>query len=188
MTETSTILGPQALPKRALFLDRDGILNQVVRRGSLIGSPRIPQEWMFVEEAVSLVKQARERNFLILVVTNQPDIERNKMSRETLDGFHESLRKHLELDAIYCCTAGADSDPRRKPNPGMLLEAAQEFDLDLSRCFFLGDSWKDITAGKRCGVRTVLLRTDYNGAVLDADFCVDRLEDVLAILESETLE
>jgi D-glycero-D-manno-heptose 1,7-bisphosphate phosphatase len=179
---------PPVLIKRALFLDRDGILNQVVRRGSVISSPRTPQEWVPVEEAANLVQQARQKNYLVLVVTNQPDIERQKMTQETLDGFHQDLRERLPLDAIFCCTASEDSDPRRKPNPGMLLEAAKEFQLDLNRCYFVGDSWKDVAAGKACGVHTVLLRTDYNQAVRDADFYVDHLDNVLEILESETIE
>lgn len=170
------------MSNRALFLDRDGILNEVVRRGEVVSSPRDLDEWHFLEESVQLVETARRLGFLTVVVTNQPDVERGHMSRETLDQLHRLLLTRLPLDHIEVCPSGDNADRRRKPNPGMLLDAAAALDIDLARSFFLGDSHKDVLAGRAAGVATILLRTDYNQAV-EADHVVANLGQAAALLE-----
>ena len=171
------------MSKRALFLDRDGILNEVVRRGTVISSPRVVEEWRFVEDSVALVESARQRGFATVVVTNQPDVGRGKMSLETLERLHQMLRSRLTLDAIEVCCSGDDADRRRKPNAGMLLDAAAALGLDLQRSFLVGDSHKDIQAGRLARVTTILLRTDYNQQVTEADHIVENLRQAAALLQ-----
>ena len=148
--------------KRAVFLDRDGILNRVVMRGSVVGSPRTLEELTFVPEAAELVRGLNGLGFRTLVVTNQPDVGRGLMGADTLEEMHRRLRAHCPVEGIAVCCSGDDSDPRRKPNPGMLFELAGEHEIDLRASYFLGDGVKDLRAARRAGVTALLLETDYN--------------------------
>jgi D-glycero-D-manno-heptose 1,7-bisphosphate phosphatase len=147
---------------KAFFLDRDGILNEVVMRGSVVGSPRSLDELRPVADAVALVEGLKALGYLTFVVTNQPDVGRGLMSAEVLESMHRRLRGIFKLDGIASCCSGDDGDSRRKPNPGMLLELADEHKLDLSLSFFLGDGVKDVRAARRAGVTAMLLKRDNN--------------------------
>ena len=150
---------------KALFLDRDGILNKVVVRDGQIGSPRSLSEFQIILKAKDLLNAAKARNYLVVVVTNQPDVGRGNMSLAELEAMHGVLRESFSIDDIAVCTSGDDSDFRRKPNPGMILELAEKFDVVLTDSFLLGDSQKDISAGKRAGVKTILLQNSYNQSI-----------------------
>lgn len=150
---------------RAIFLDRDGILNHVVMRGSTVASPRTLEEFAIQDQAAGLVNAVKTKGFLAIVVTNQPDIGRGLMDAAILKQMHETLLAAMPLDAIYVAESGSDADPRRKPNPGMLLEAADKWKVDLAHSWLIGDSIKDIEAGARAGVGTILLETAYNTTI-----------------------
>jgi D-glycero-D-manno-heptose 1,7-bisphosphate phosphatase len=167
---------------RPFFLDRDGILNRVVLRGSVVSSPRSLAEFQLLPEARPLAQGLAARGFSLWVVTNQPDVSRGLLARSELDHMHALLMQQLPLQGIRVCTAGDDRDPRRKPNPGMLLELAQEHSLDLTAAYFLGDSWKDVLAGQRAGVQTIWLQTEYNRQhSAPADWVVTTLAQVLSL-------
>lgn len=148
--------------RRALFLDRDGILNEVVMRGSVVGSPRLASELVLVADALKLIEEAHLQGLLVLGCSNQPDLERGLMSTADFEEIQGLLRRAFPLDDMAVCSGGDNADPRRKPNPGMLLELAEKHRLDLSQCLFLGDSSKDVEAGQRAGVITLFLETAYN--------------------------
>ena len=147
--------------KQALFLDRDGILNEVVIRGDDISSPRTVGEFRLIREGAWLVEQAKELGFLCVVITNQPDISNGLMSPEALEWINQRLLD-LGVEAIECCESADDSDRRRKPNPGMLFDAAYKLEIDLKRSYFVGDHLRDVQAGKAAGVKTIFLETEYN--------------------------
>jgi D-glycero-D-manno-heptose 1,7-bisphosphate phosphatase len=169
--------------KKALFLDRDGILNKVVIRNGTVSSPWFLSEFEIMNEAIRVVEAAKALGYMTIVVTNQPDIERKKMNISELEKIHELLNRIFPLDAILVCTSCDNSDFRRKPNPGMLFEAAKRFKINLEDSFFLGDSEKDIIAGKRAGVKTILLQTDYNTNIHGiADYNINTLSEVINIL------
>lgn len=148
--------------KKAVFLDRDGILNKIIMREETVGSPRVLAELEIIPEAHTIVEVAKQLDYLTIVATNQPDVERGKMASEDLTRIHETLMEVFDLDGIETCTASDNGDPRRKPNPGMLLEASRKYGIELKGSFFVGDAERDVLAGKRAGVRTILLQTDYN--------------------------
>jgi len=146
----------------AIFLDRDGVLNRaVVREGkpyppsSLAGLELLPG----VLDAVTSLKKA---GYLLVVVTNQPDVARGTTSKEVVDEINDSLKSQLNLDAIYTCFHdGADNCDCRKPKPGLLLIAANDFQIDLSKSYMIGDRWRDIDAGTRAGCRTFFVDYGY---------------------------
>lgn len=173
--------------RRAVFLDRDGVLNRVVRRGDVIGSPRTVEEFILIPEAAALCAALHADGWLLAVVTNQPDVSRGLLDPAVLDAMHARLRAALPLDAIDVCPSGDDADPRRKPNPGMLRDAAARIHIDLGASWILGDSVKDMRAGRAAGVRTLLLATEYNhGARAFADQVADSHARAVEIIRNDT--
>lgn len=174
--------------KQAVFFDRDGVLNEVVMRGEVVGSPRNIGEFRIKEGARELFQSAREAEFLCIVVTNQPDIERGLLAQSELDAMHRILANQISPDGIEVCAAGSADDRRKKPNPGMLLDAAVRWGIDLQRSWIVGDSDKDISAGRGAGVRTILLATDYNRPVWKtADFDFSSLSQIAKFILSHSI-
>jgi D-glycero-D-manno-heptose 1,7-bisphosphate phosphatase len=151
---------------RAVFLDRDGVLNRTeVRDGrpypprTLAGLEILPG----VAEACALLRQY---GFLLIVVTNQPDVGRGQQSQRLVEAMHEVLLERLPLHRIEVCyAAGFTVCKDRKPAPGMLLRAAAEFGIDLNRSFMIGDRWRDIDCGHAAGCTTVLIDYGYQEAL-----------------------
>jgi D-glycero-D-manno-heptose 1,7-bisphosphate phosphatase len=148
--------------QRAIFLDRDGVLNRAVVRD---GKPYPPDSAADLEilpgvpEALTRLKQA---GFLLLVVTNQPDVGRGTQSREAVETIHSRLRTELPLDDIFVCYhSDADGCSCRKPAPGLLEQAARQYALNLSACYLVGDRWRDVDAAHRAGCEAILLDYQY---------------------------
>jgi D-glycero-D-manno-heptose 1,7-bisphosphate phosphatase len=150
---------------RALFLDRDGILNKAIKRDGRVSSPWSLREFEIIHEASGLVNAAKKKNYLVIVVTNQPDVARGNMTMTDLEAMNLLIRGSFSIDDLGMCTSGDDSDFRRKPNPGMILEMAQKWGVALGESFFLGDGEKDIIAGRRAGVKTILLQNSDNQSI-----------------------
>lgn len=148
--------------KPCIFLDRDGILNEVVIRDGIVSSPHTLAEFALSKNHLKLLKAIRAAQYLCIIVTNQPDIGRNKMKLEELKKMHQLLMDTQLIHSIYCESSGATTNTRRKPNPTMLIEAQKDWNIDMSKSYFIGDSCKDIAAGQRAGVKTILLKTTYN--------------------------
>ena len=173
--------------ERAVFLDRDGVLNDVLMQGGRPRSPRSLKEFRIVPSALPALAKLQEAGYLLIVVTNQPEVVRGLQSRETVERMHAVLADALPVDEIRTCFHDNQHDCGcRKPKPGMLLNAAAAWGLRLSDCFIIGDRGKDIEAGRNAGCRTVLLTRDYNAdSPGDPDFAVSTLEQAVeAILQA----
>jgi D-glycero-D-manno-heptose 1,7-bisphosphate phosphatase len=104
----------------------------------------------------------RKAGFLNIVVTNQPDIATGKQKAEVIEVMHQRLRNELALDEIKVCRhSDTDLCDCRKPKPGMLLQAAREFDIDLKRSFMVGDRWRDVAAGQAAGCMSFFIDYGY---------------------------
>ena len=178
--------GPLSKARPALFLDRDGILLEVVMRGPTVSSARSWAEFRLVAGARQMAEQARQLGWVTILATNQPDVARGLLSASLLAEFHERLAREVPLDGIeVCCEDGEHR--RRKPNPGMLLDAAAHANLDLHRSFFLGDRRNDVLAALAAGVQPILLSTAYNEqeAAEFPDLCkIADLQELPALLRS----
>ncbi len=154
--------------KRAVFLDRDGTL--VENRGYICDFSQVG----FFPFAAGAVRTLNRAGFRVIVVSNQSAVARGICSEEQVIVLHRRLKEHFlelgaEISAFYHCpylpegtvAAYRRQSPLRKPEPGMLLQAARDFLLDLDRSFMIGDRDDDIEAGRRAGCRTVLVRTGY---------------------------
>ncbi|MFI5266651.1 MAG: D-glycero-alpha-D-manno-heptose-1,7-bisphosphate 7-phosphatase [Chloroflexota bacterium] len=148
---------------RAVFLDRDGVLNQVVFRNGLQGSPRTLNELVIAPEARAALARLKEAGFLLICVTNQPEVPRGLLSRQALEDINSAVRTALPLDdLLVCCHQDNDGCECRKPKPGLLFQSAREHGIDLSSSFMVGDRWRDVEAGATAGCRTLLLENDYD--------------------------
>lgn len=147
---------------RAIFLDRDGVINAVVLRDSRPYPPPLLEEFQFLPGVVDATGALGEAGFLIIVVTNQPDVRTGVQRREVVELMHERLRNELPIQDIKVCYhIDQDDCLCRKPKPGMLLDAAEEWDLDLGGSFMVGDRWRDIEAGRSAGCQTIFVDYGY---------------------------
>lgn len=148
------------MSNRALFLDRDGVLNKSFVRDGKTYAPRTLAEFQLLPGVEDAVRRAKDAGFLAIVVTNQPDVPSGITPRETVDAMHAELRRRIPLDDLKICFhLDADQCACRKPKPGMLLEAATEHDIDLKTSYMVGDRWRDILAGQAAGCFAIFV--DY---------------------------
>jgi D-glycero-D-manno-heptose 1,7-bisphosphate phosphatase len=148
--------------RRAVFLDRDGVLNRAIVRDGLPYPPTTPELFEILPGTAKAVSQLRDAGFLLVVATNQPDVARGTQRREVVEAMNARLAAAMPLDEFRVCYEDGDDCPRRKPNPGLLLEAAQAHSIDLPASFMVGDRWRDVEAGRRAGCRTVFIDLGYN--------------------------
>jgi D-glycero-D-manno-heptose 1,7-bisphosphate phosphatase len=144
--------------KRAVFLDRDGVLNANIERDGRPVAPTTLAEFRILPGAAEAVFRLKQAGFTLVVVTNQPDVATGRTPRGVVDAMNAQLRAAMPIDDIKVCFhADEDRCTCRKPLPGMILEAARERGIDLPGSFMVGDRWRDIEAGRNAGCKTILL-------------------------------
>ena len=170
-----------------VLLDRDGVINEVVIREGKVSSPRKFSEFLFVKEIFNFVNKMNEASINLAIISNQPDIARGLLSADELELMNDLIRKELGIRNIFVCPH-EDSDicSCRKPKFGLIKLAKEKMGFDKKRVIFVGDGWKDMEAGRRFGVQTVLLRTDYNASV-QGDIMVKNLNDLVDIIIAKEL-
>lgn len=170
------------IQNRALFLDRDGVINHLVPRDGGYYSPRSVREFILKEDAIEAIIKAKHLGFFCVVISNQPDISRGKLSREELAKMTELLKSKIDLDAVIYCTHDDENDIGcRKPKPGMLFQVCDKWNIDLTESFMVGDSWKDVEAAKRAGVTHLLIDADYNRN-LNVEYRVENLLSAVKLI------
>jgi len=144
--------------RRAVFLDRDGVINRSLIRDGKPYAPLTLADVEIVPGVPDALQQLRDAGFLLIVVTNQPDVIRRQGSRRQIDAIHAHMRQTLPIDDIRVCY---HDDPAgcacRKPSPGMLYAAAIEHEIQFAGSYLVGDRWRDIAAGQRAGCTTILV-------------------------------
>ena len=149
---------------RTIFLDRDGVIN---RNPPNKGYVRRWSEFFFLPNALNAIRDLTENGYRIVVITNQAGIGKGLFSEDSLKDIHSRMIAEIrdaggKIDAVYYCPhhpeAGCEC---RKPEPGMLIRAADEHHIELSRAYLIGDSTTDIEAGQRAGTRTLLVLTGH---------------------------
>ena len=176
--------------RRAVFFDKDGVINKMVDRGSgfmLAGkevrltAPWTLDELVIFEPARRLVTAVKEQGYLAIVITNQPDVSYGVMKPENLELILQSVRS-LGFDDLFACFHGRDDNCRcRKPWPGMLLQAAAKWGIALERSFMLGDMDTDAGAARAAGCRSVIIHRHYNHDVR-CDVRITSYEELLTLL------
>lgn len=170
---------------KALFLDRDGVVCESIPHGEYITKP---EECVVAEGIGGLMREARSRGYLVVVVTNQPQIAYGFATEEDVAAVHAKINEGLPdlIDSVYYCPhQSSDNCECRKPKTGMILAAAEEFGIDLGASLMVGDTDKDVNAGKAAGCRTVFLKNKHHAhdlAKCDPDHVVDDPRDIIPLL------
>ena len=164
--------------KRAVFLDRDGVINRALVREGFPYAPKHFSEFEILPGVAEACTKLKAAGFLLIVATNQPDVGRGDVKQEVVEEIHAFMRRQLPIDRVEVCYhpgKGFECDCR-KPKPGMLLAAARALGVDLEQSWMVGDRWRDIDCGHAAGCRTVLIDYHYDEALRQApDFRVGSL-------------
>lgn len=177
-------MGIVEVTRSAVFLDRDGVLNDVIVRD---GTPRPPsnrEEFRWLDGAQEACAALSASGFPLVVITNQPDIARGVLSAANVDAVNAIIREGVPvLDVLTCPHDGPDGCPCRKPKPGLLLKAARDWDLDLAKSYMVGDRWSDVEAGRTAGCATFLIEKPYSrGELCRPDWVVADLKIAASII------
>jgi len=156
------IHGGDALMNKAVFLDRDGVLNLALVRDGKPYSPANLDELQLAPGAAEALRELKALGFKLLVVTNQPEVARGNITREAVEEIHRKIAAELPVDEIFVCYhKDGDGCDCRKPKPGMLLAGARKYDVNLAESFMVGDRWRDVEAGQSAGCHTVFIDGGY---------------------------
>jgi D-glycero-D-manno-heptose 1,7-bisphosphate phosphatase len=148
--------------RRAVFLDRDGVVSRAVLRHGKPYSPATLSDLRLLPGVREACTKLRESGFALILITNQPDISRGLVSAQQVSEMNARLQRFLRLDGVGVCPH--DDSARcscRKPEPGLLFEAARVWNIDLESSFIVGDRWRDIEAGHRAGCRPIFVDYGY---------------------------
>jgi D-glycero-D-manno-heptose 1,7-bisphosphate phosphatase len=148
--------------KRAVFLDRDGVINKAFIVNGVPTPARSLDQLQILPKVDEALNMLRKKGFEIVVVTNQPDVSRGALSKEMVESLHQRLELQLGIQHFYTCFHGDfDNCLCRKPRPGLLNLAAADLDIDLKKSFMIGDRWRDVSAGQLAGCRCFFLNYNY---------------------------
>jgi D-glycero-D-manno-heptose 1,7-bisphosphate phosphatase len=150
--------------KAAIFIERDGVLNRARVVHGQQTPPLVAAEFIPVLEAVQPLAELKTAGFLLFVTTNQPGLSRGYLCRSELEQMHRLLHRCFPVDEVLICPHDElDKCPCRKPQPGLLTEAAFRWHVDLDHSFVLSDKWQDAEAARQLGCTSVLLQSPWNG-------------------------
>jgi D-glycero-D-manno-heptose 1,7-bisphosphate phosphatase len=168
------------IKNKAVFLDRDGVLN---RAKVILNKPYPPSTMEEMEilpgvhESIQLLKHA---GFILIVITNQPDVARGTADINLVNTMNNYILTELDVDEIKCCFHDdSENCLCRKPKPGMIFEAVNKWDIDLSLSYLIGDRWRDIETAKNTDVTTILIDNQYDEKKVSADFECSNFEEAV---------
>lgn len=149
--------------RRAVFLDRDGVINEPLVRNGLPFPPETSSAFRVIGGVADACRMLKGAGFLLVVATNQPDVGRGAVPQSEVEAMHSAMTAALPIDRVEVCYDPADSpeSSRRKPKPGMLLDAARELGIDLTRSYMVGDRWRDVDCGRAAGCSTIFIDYGY---------------------------
>ena len=173
--------------KRAVFLDRDGVINRAIVRDGVPYPPANIDELEILPGVSEALIKLRIAGYLLIVITNQPDVARGLARKADIEEMNSQLLSRLPLDEIKTCYHDSHNGCLcRKPLPGALFEAAKEHDIDLSKSFMVGDRWRDIEAGKSAGCKTFFVNYRYTEQQPEMpDFMVSSLLEAQRMITGE---
>ena len=170
--------------RRAVFLDRDGVLNRALVRNGKPYPPTSLNEFIILPDVAEACRKLKKSGYMLVVATNQPDVGRGALSQSVVEEMHTFLLKQAPIDRIEVCYhpgRGQSNCDCRKPLPGMLLNASRELGLDLSRSWMVGDRFGDIMCGRAASCRTILIGGGYNEETqVTPDFRASSLAEAVA--------
>ncbi len=168
---------------RAVFFDRDGVLNKLVSRDGGFFSPRTVDDFQLIPKAEDVINKIKFEGYLCIVVSNQPDVARGYLDRSELDKMTQILFKSLDLhDIFYCLHDDIDECNCRKPAPGLLFQAEEKWNIDFACSLMVGDTVKDLEVAQGVDMKFYLLDRTYNQS-LQVKNRVTSLRDIIGFLD-----
>ncbi|HXH76251.1 MAG TPA: HAD family hydrolase [Bacteriovoracaceae bacterium] len=163
--------------KKAVFLDRDGVLNQTIFRMGKARAPYSLEELKLFDGVIDAIKELKAAGYFLVIVTNQPDVARGWVGKLIVESVNKTIMEELKIDSLQVCYhTEKDNCLCRKPRPGMLLAARDEWGIDMTQSFMVGDRFSDIEAGSSAGCRTILVGEGDNvPALVTPDFFASSL-------------
>src|SRR5215207_9175497 len=173
--------------KKAVFIERDGVLNEVQPGPKNQIAPLTLEEFKVRKDAEPSLAKLKKAGFVLIVTSNQPGLSRGYQSRRELDRMHDMVRREFPIDDIMVCPHDeADHCPCRKPRPGLLIEAAFKWHLNLDQSYVISDKWQDAEAARTAGCTSLLIHSPWVGKV-HRDFVLPDLGAVVdKILQLQT--
>jgi D-glycero-D-manno-heptose 1,7-bisphosphate phosphatase len=166
-----------------IFFDRDGVINYVVHREKYETAPWTFEEFKLNPQFIELYHSLKGQDYNMFVVSNQPDVTRGDMKQEDLDKITKVITDMFDFKEIVYCYDSEDTSFNKKPNPGMMLGLIERHNLNKDETIMVGDTWKDIEASHKAGIKTIYIKNNYNklNSYLP-DFEVDTLHEVEEII------
>lgn len=171
--------------KKAIFFDRDGTLIETFfsKKKKIPLAIRNIKDFKIIKGSKKVIEKLSKK-YLIIVITNQPDVSRGKNTKKNVIKINSKLMDCLKIDNIYTSYSSDDKNYMRKPNPGMIKFAKKKYDLNLKKSFVVGDTHKDIMAGKKANCKTILFKKTYNkNQILKPDYIIKNLKDLINIIK-----
>jgi D-glycero-D-manno-heptose 1,7-bisphosphate phosphatase len=166
------------IKNKAIFLDRDGVLNKAIIKNRKPYPPSNIEELEILPGVLEGIELLKHSGFKLIVITNQPDVARGVLKKETVDKINDTILELLKVDEIICCFHDDnDNCDCRKPKPGMILRAVKKWNIDLSLSYLIGDRWRDIQTAKNIGLNSILIKYNYDEKKINADFECNNLEE-----------
>jgi D-glycero-D-manno-heptose 1,7-bisphosphate phosphatase len=181
-------MGKHGVARRAVFLDRDGVLNRAEVRNGVPYPPSSVDSFQLYDDVVDGCTRLKAANFLLIAITNQPDVGRGVQTREAVEAIHSKMQSLLpSLDRIAVCYHGGEHYGQpcdcRKPRPGLILRAAAQLKIDLKQSYVIGDRWRDIDCARAAGCRAILIERGYKEKLREApDFTVADFNQAVNVL------
>jgi D-glycero-D-manno-heptose 1,7-bisphosphate phosphatase len=176
----------KAKMRRAVFLDRDGVVNRALERDGKPYPPTSLSEFEILPEVPAVCAKLKAAGFLLIVATNQPDVGRGTLKQEVVEKIHAHMLAQLPIDRVEVCFhpgKGASDCDCRKPKPGMLLRTARELNIDLTQSWMVGDRWRDIDCGHAAGCKTIFIDRGYAEELKQKpDFSAGNLAEAVDII------
>ena len=175
---------------RAVFLDRDGVVNRALERDEKPYPPTSLAEFEILPEVPAACARLKTAGYLLVVATNQPDVGRGTLSKGIVDTIHAYMTAHLPIDRVEVCFhagQGLSDCDCRKPKPGMLRRAARELGIDLTQSWMVGDRWRDVDCGHAAGCKTIFIDRGYaENLKRKPDFSARNLAGAVDIILSQS--
>jgi D-glycero-D-manno-heptose 1,7-bisphosphate phosphatase len=178
------------MSKSVVFLDRDGVINKARVINGKPYPARSLEELVLLPGVKESISDLQSANFEIVVVTNQPDVARKTLNKETVLKIHSEIQKLLGIRYFYTCFHDNSDDCQcRKPKSGLLLAAAEELKINLRKSYLVGDRWKDVEAGQNLGCKCFFINNEYEEKKPNQPYiAVDSLHDAVRIIMEEKVD
>ncbi len=168
---------------KAFFLDRDGIINELIINSKEIRSPKNLNELTLKRGIINISNFLKSKGYYLIMITNQPDVSRKKLSMNQVIKINNYIKKKIKLDDTYVCYCSNNSCINRKPNNGMIKKAIEKWQINISKSYMIGDREKDIQAGKKSKIKTIFLKNNYYKCKkINPNFSINNLKEIKSIV------